>query len=562
VGRIVRRHGVPEVVAALLVARGQQPEDAERFLDAGMLSLHDPFLLPGMETATERLLKAAREGEKILIHGDYDVDGVTGTTMLTRLLRLIGAEVEWHIPHRLTDGYSFGEHSLEAARRCGARVIVSVDNGTSAHETIAQFAAEGIDVIVTDHHEPPKGPLPEAIAIVNPKVGPNEYPFRELCGAGVAFKLAWGVCQRLSGGQRVRDEHRRFLLEATAFVAIATVCDVVPLVDENRILARRGLRALERTENPGLRALLDVCGIGRQTLVAEDVGFKVGPRINAAGRIAGARIAVDVLLAATPERARELAVQLDELNTERKRIEADVLAEALRCAEPLRDVEHHPILVVAGQGWHQGVVGIVAARLAERFARPALVIGLDGETGRGSARSVPDFSVLEVLHGGAAHMLRYGGHAQAAGCEVRADAVDDLREALCERARELLGDGGFPEARTLVDYELPLGQMTPELMRHIDRLEPFGERNEKPVLLSSSLRLAEEPRVVGATGAHLMFRVRSGETCLKAVAFGMGSRRGELRMGADLRLVYTPRWNTFRGETKLELHVVDFETRT
>ncbi len=549
-----------EVAASLLVNRGHSdPEAAHRHLLAAPKGLHDPLGLPDMQAACERLERAIQDGENILIHGDYDVDGVTGTSLLVRMLRLVGANVTWHIPNRLVDGYSFGPHSVERAKETGSTVVISVDNGTSAAETIAQLKAAGVDTIVTDHHEPPDGPLPDAVAIVNPKLKSSTYPWRELCGGAVAFKLAWGLANHLSPEGITSPEMKLFLEEACAYVAIATVCDVVPLLDENRIFARFGLRALAATKNPGLAAMLDICGLRGRALTAEDVGFQIGPRINASGRLGSAESAVELLLAETDEEARRYAKKLDGLNGERKEIERGVLEEALREVEAsFLDAEEFPVLVVANQGWHQGVVGIVAARLVDRYHRPAIVVGLDGEEGRGSARSVAGFSVLEAMKGGGEHMLRFGGHEQAAGCEVRADQIDALRSSVCARARELFETHGQSEAELVMDAELPLSEVTAALMGQLERLEPFGEQNEKPQFVSSGLRLARPAVVLGADKRHLRIDVRIGATVMKAMAFGMADRREELVMGKDIRLVYTPRWNHWRGDRSLELLVADF----
>ena len=559
---LVRAHRLHPALAALLCVRGFHESRAiDEHLDPKLGSLHDPARLPGMKAATARLARAIAQGETILVHGDYDVDGVTGTTLLMRLFALVGARAHWHIPNRFTDGYAFGPHSVARAQAVGASVVISVDNGTSSLETIRELEALGIDTIVTDHHEPPQsGELPPAVAIINPKLASSDYPFRELCGGAVAFKLAWGLAVELSGSQKVRPELRDFLVEAMAYVAIATVCDVVPLVDENRILARHGLRSLQATRNHGLRALLEVAKIDGLSLEGDDVAFKIGPRINASGRLGSAHKAVELLLAQDPASARRAALELDLLNEERKRIEAGVLELALRAAQPFADRERHPVLIVAGEGWHQGVVGIVAARLAERFERPAVVIGLDGKSGRGSARSVQGFSILEALHGGKEHTLRYGGHEQAAGLEIEAQRLEPFRDGVCARAKELLGGSEFPPREIVIDQELPFAQLDPELMRQIDRLRPFGERNDRPVFLSCGLRLAEEPRIVGADKTHLQVQLRSGAQVLKGMAFGMASRAAELKKGEDIHAVYSPKWNTFRGETKLEIELVDFRT--
>jgi len=557
VAELAREAGLDPLVARMLVARGLSgTEEVRRHLAPSAQGLHDPELFDDMEAAVLRLERAIRDGETILVHGDYDVDGVTGTALLMRLFELVDAKAIWHIPNRLTDGYSFGAHSVDRAVETGATVVISVDNGTSAGETITRLAEHGVDTIVTDHHEPPAGPLPGAVAIVNPKLAGSSYPWRELCGGAVAFKLAWGLARRLGGGQRATPAVKDFLGEAMAYVAIATVCDVVPMLDENRILASYGLKALQHSTNPGLRALVRVAGLDGRPISAEDVGFQIGPRINASGRLGSAQKAVELLLAPDDRTATHLARELDGLNQERKLLERTVLDAARAQAEERGD---EPVLVLAGQGWHQGVVGIVAARIAEAFGRPALVIGLDGDEGRGSARSVPGLSVLEIMHGGAEHFLRYGGHTAAAGCEVRADAVEALREAMIARAHEVIAAADDTEQTLWIDDALPLGRMTVEVMRHLDRLEPFGEGNAKPVLLSRDVHLARPPRAIGQDGTHLLMTVREGAHELKCLAFGLAHRIGELKLGEPFQLVYTPRWNTFRGETKLELLVADFK---
>jgi len=293
-------------------------------------------------------------------------------------------------------------------------------------------------------------------------------------------------------------------------------------------------------------------------VTAEDVAFQIGPRLNASGRLGAADRAVELLLADEAATARRLAVQLDTLNRQRREIEQEVLAEARSQASDYPDADRHPVLVLAGEGWHQGVVGIVAARLVEEFGRPAVVIGLDGERGRGSARTVPGFHVLRAIAGAADHLERHGGHEQAAGLEILAENVEVARDAICDRAREMLAEEGAPEPELLIDYELPFPRMTPTMMRELDRLEPFGKENEKPVLLSRGLRLAEPARQVGNGGDHLLVQLRQGEHVLKAMAFRMGRRAVELRLGAPIDAVYTPRWNTFRGTTNLELQLHDF----
>ena len=558
---LVHSERVPDVLARLLVNRGHgTPTEAASQLTPTLHGLNDPAGLPEMERAAERLEKAVADGETVLVHGDYDVDGVSGTVLLVRFLRHLGARVEWHIPHRTRDGYSFGDHSVVKAKETGATLVISVDNGTSAVEPIAALAEAGVDVIVTDHHEPPEGELPPTFALVNPKLPTSEYPFRELCGSAVAFKLAWAVCQRMSGGEKVRPDLRQFLLEALGYVAIATVCDVVPLIGENRILAHFGLRALHESPSPGVQALLERTDLAGRALTAEDIGFQIGPRINASGRMDSAARAVETLLAADAVEGRRHAEHLESLNDARRQVERGVLEEALEQAEQFADPEAYPIMVLGGAGWHPGVVGIVASRIVDRFHRPALIIGIDDEgIGRGSARSVPGVSVLEIMRGGADHMNRFGGHAMAAGCEIQGDRLEGLRASLVARAKELPPRDAVQDLR--IDTRVQLQGFDENLMRQIQRLEPCGEGNPQPVLLAEDVRLEEMPRVIGQDRTHMLLQVRSGTTVLKALAFGMASREHELRMSRPVDLVFTPRLSHWRGRTQVELIVADFQCR-
>ena len=583
--RLVREAGVHEVVAQLLVNRGHaSPDAATSHLACRADGLHDPATLPGVAAACERLALAIARKERVLVHGDYDVDGVCGTALLVRLLRLVGADVAWHIPNRLIDGYSFGAHSVKRTVDEGAKLCISVDNGTSAFDTIAELAALGVDTIVTDHHEPSlphpvHGALPCAAAIVNPKLVGSTYPWKELCGTAVAFKLAWGLLKHLAGGERVRPAHKEFLESSMALVAMATVADVVPLVDENRVLVTWGLKALRHKPSAGLAALLASAKLDGRTPTADEVAFQLAPRINAAGRLGAADRAVELLLTEDGAAARRLAAELDDLNQARRSIEREVFEAAFAAARTFEDAERWPVLVIAGRGWHQGVVGIVASKLVERFGRPALVIGLDVHAGgasgasaaagavagteelgrgRGSARSVPGFDLLGALHAAKDVFLRYGGHEQAAGCEIEARHVDTARELVCAAVRARNEATRVGPGPLEIDLELPFAALDETLMRQIERLEPFGAHNKKPVFLSRDLRLVNEPRVVGGDGTHLVLELRRGDRVMKAMAFGAAARRAELRPATPIHVVYTPRWNTYRGTTALEVEVLDF----
>lgn len=558
VRRLVQSERIPEVLARLVVNRGHgSAQEVKDLLNPTLLSLHDPATLPDMAKAAARLQRAAETGETILIHGDYDVDGVSGTVLLVRFAQVLGAKVRWHIPHRTRDGYSFGDHSVKKALEVGATLVISVDNGTSAVEPIAALNAEGIDVIVTDHHEPPDDGLPAAFALVNPKLPGSEYPFRELCGSAVAFKLAWATCQRISGSEKVRPDLRAFLLEAIGYVAIATVCDVVPLVEENRVLVHFGLRALRDTRSPGMIALLDRTGLTGRDLTPEDVGYQIGPRINASGRMDSAARAVETMLAAEATTARACAETLETLNERRRAVERDVVKEAMVDAAS-RDADD--VLVIGGEGWHPGVVGIVASRLVDRFDKPAVVIGIDEEgVGRGSARSVDGVSVLEIMKAGASHMRRFGGHAMAAGCEITRENLGPLRDALVARAKELGRESDGKQIQ--IDARVRLEGLDSSLMAQIMRLEPCGERNPKPILMSEDVRLDDMPRIIGQDKTHMLLKIRSGTAVFKALAFGMAARESELRIGSPLDIVYTPRLSHWRGRVELELVLEDFYAR-
>lgn len=358
----------------------------------------------------------------------------------------------------------------------------------------------------------------------------------------------------------MRPDLRQFLLEALGYVAVATICDVVPLVGENRVLAHFGLRALHESPAPGVQALLERTDLSGRALTAEDVGFQIGPRVNASGRMESAARAVETLLAADAVEGRRHAEHLESLNDARRQVERGVLAEALEQAERFADPEAFPVMVLGGQGWHPGVVGIVASRIVDRFHRPALIIGVDEEgVGRGSARSVPGVNVLEIMRGGAELMNRFGGHAMAAGCEVDGERLDALRDALVATARELPPRDDVQELR--IDASVRLEGFDENLMRQLLRLEPCGEGNPQPVLLAEDVRLEEMPRIIGQDRTHMLLQLRSGTTVLKALAFGMASREHELRMSRPVDVVFTPRLSHWRGRTQVELVVADFRCR-
>jgi single-stranded-DNA-specific exonuclease len=572
VGRLAAALGVAPVVAQMLNNRGlAEPGPARRFLDTPLTGLHPPGLLPGVAEAADRLLAAVRQKRRVCIYGDYDVDGLTGTALLLQALRLAGAaDADYYVPHRLEEGYGLNAAALRQIAEGGASLVITVDCGIASAREADEARRLGLELIVTDHHEPPDR-LPAADVVVHPRLPDGSYPFDKLSGAAVAFKVAWALAQRHCGGERVSPAFREQLLDAVALAALGIVADVVPLHDENRILVRHGLHRLGKAPPLGLRALAASAGLADGAgLRAADVGFKLAPRLNAAGRLGCARLVVELLTTTSPERAQDLARYLEEQNLKRQQMERRVLAEARDQAAAF-DPATAPALVLAHADWHAGVIGIVAGRLVEQYARPVLMIALrrergdgpDGDggalVGHGSGRSVPGYPLHEALRACGDHLLGHGGHAAAAGFRILPERIDAFRERFCEHAA-----GHFrsepPAPRLVLDAEVPLGVLTYGLLGDLDRLEPYGAANARPVFLAGGLEILGTPRRLGNGERHLSFRVRQGETAMRAIAFGMGDRLEELiSRGGRCCLAFTPRVNEWQGYRSIELEVVDFQ---
>jgi single-stranded-DNA-specific exonuclease len=554
---IAKASSIPPLLARLLVNRGvTTADDVHRWLRPSLDGLGDPFLLPDMEIAVTRTLKAVRERERIVVYGDSDVDGVCGTALLVRFLRQIGADVMPYIPNRLVEGYSLTDRGLAAIAERGARLVITVDNGTTAVERVARLRADGIDVVICDHHEAGKDRAP-ATALLNAKVDPGGYPFPHLCGTGVAFQFVSALASRIPARPSLHDAIVDLGRNSIALVALATICDCVPLIGENRILASAGIRAFREAEHPGLTALRSIAGVGRE-VQSDDLSFRLGPRINAAGRLGQAERALALMLADEKSVAVSIAKELDERNGERQVLEAGIHQMA-RIQARERAERGDPILLLADDRWHAGVVGIVASRIAAEFDRPAILVALDAAAGRGrgSGRSTRGFDLHRALTSAAHHIVTFGGHAFAAGLEVEAKSIDPLRAALFAHCREHRVDDSQREI--LIDAELPLGMLTPSLMAEINRVGPFGEGVALPIFSSPTLAVDGEPRRVGRTQNHLSFNVVQGgnaATRRKAIAYNLGERAAEFQ-GRRVALVYTPRLNFFRGQAAVELEVKD-----
>ena len=560
--RLAQDLGIGPILAALLLNRGMRSAaEAASFLEPKLTELHDPLLLPDMARAAARVEDAVRRKEPIAICGDYDVDGLSSTALLVEFFRLLGTEVRVHIPHRIDDGYGLRAEAVEKLASEGIRLIVTVDNGSSAAEEIALAARRGIDVVVTDHHE--MGPVaPPAFALVNPKAPQSSYPFPHLAGVGVAFKLAWAVSMKFSRSRKLSPEFKDFMMEALALAALGTIADVVPLLGENRVLARHGLVALGRTARPGLKALVAYALRGRnERLSSEGVGFRIGPLINAAGRLGKAEQALRLLLARSEQEAQELVAVLDGQNRKRQGIEEEIHRTAREKVHAEVDLRQERAIVLADPRWHAGVVGIVAARICEEFCRPTILIALEGERGRGSGRSIRGVHLCDALQGCREHLIGFGGHAHAVGVEIAAGKLDDFRRAL-NSSIVLPPSEMVPEVE--IEAEVGLEDLSAVLVREISRLEPHGSGNRSPLLGARDLRLAGVPRVIGQGGRHLSFFVRSGVNsaraplALKAIAFGRGGDLPSCLLAESrFDLAFQPLINRWGGSEMVELNVKD-----
>ena len=542
---------IDPVIARLLVLRGiTAPDEATRFLTPALDQLHDPFSLTDLPVAVDRLLGAIARGERIAVHGDYDVDGVTSTVMLRRLLELLGADVVHFIPDRLRDGYGLEPAAIERLAGQDVNVIVSVDCGIRSAAAATRARELGVDLIITDHHEPDAA-LPSALAVINPKRPDCPYPDKNLAGVGVALKLVQALCQR--------TDHTRWLPGFIKLAALGTVADVVPLRGENRVIAKLGLEQLSQGRHTtGLRALLDTAGVLGQTVTSFHVAFRLAPRINAAGRMSTPDLATRLLLLTDDARHAEamgLAEQLEAENLRRQQEEAEILTAARRKVDTDPDIGAHAMLVVWGEGWHRGVIGIVASKLVDAYHRPALVIAVDGDTAYGSGRSISRFDLLGSLEACGDLFTKFGGHRHAAGLTMEAGRLKELRRRLTDYADTRLGPEDLAP-RLRIDGHLPLTAITPAVVEGLRTMEPFGAGNPRPVFHTGAVELANGPRIMKTK--HLSMSVRQDARVFRAVAWRMADRADFVTQHRDaLDVAFNLTENHYRGEHTVELSVAD-----
>lgn len=549
---------VSPMLAKLLLNRGIGDADtADKFLAPKLGHLHDPRLLADMDKAVGRILLARERGEHIRVFGDYDVDGTSATALLCSLLALIGAKHSFTIPRREQDGYGLSVSAVEAAARDGVAVMITVDNGISAGDAIRRANELGVDMVITDHHTIVE--MPPAFAILHPTRPGQSYPFPHLCGAGLAFKLAHGVLQAINRTQHQAAELKAFFHTALAFAAMATVCDVVPLVGENRVIASLGLKALASTPHPGIRALCEVAGLDGD-VDAQDIGFKLGPRINAASRMGQDDLGIRLMTATDPEQARELALALDTVNRKRQSVERKASTAARNAVDdPMEDTGDR-VLVLASSDYPAGVAGIIAARMVDSYRKPAIVlhVGPDG-IAKGSGRSTREFHLHSALTCCGHLMQRFGGHAVAVGLTMEATRVDELRRILNERASEF--ESFTPQSSMLeIDGVVPASALVPGLARDVSSLAPFGEGNPEPLLALESAKLVGKPRLVGKTNAHLSMQVAPpGGRGIRAFGFNLGGLLPSVESARALNLAFRPVISTWSGDATLELHLKEVQ---
>jgi single-stranded-DNA-specific exonuclease len=542
---------VAPIVARLLCQRGlSSPEDATRFLNPALDQLHDPMLLADMRVAVDRILAALERRERIAIHGDYDVDGITSTVILRRALELLGADVVHFIPERLRDGYGLQPAAIERLHADGVKLVVSVDCGIRGAEAAIRARELGIDLIITDHHEPDVA-LPPALAVINPKRHDCTYPDKYLAGVGVALKLVQALC-RHSG----RDA---WLPGFVKIAAIGTLADVVPLVGENRVIAKLGLDLLSRGPHKvGLRSLIDVCGLTGKTIDSYHIGFMLAPRVNAAGRMSTPDIATRLLLAvdeAASDEVRQLALQLDAENIRRREEEAEILTAAKKIVQTDPEIGSRSVLVVAGDGWHRGVIGIVASKLVDAFHRPAVVLSIEDGVAHGSCRSIPRFDMLGSLERCAQLFVRFGGHTQAAGLTMEASRVGELRRAINDVADETLGpEDLMPRLR--IDGDLSFRAITGPVAEGIVSLAPFGAGNPRPVFAARGVEIIDGPRKLKER--HLKMALKQEGRIFRAIAWRAAERHDYLEANrAALDVAFSLEQNQYNGETFVELTLAD-----
>lgn len=533
-----------DVVLQILQKRGiETPEDIDRFLNPKLCNLYDPTLMKDMDKAVQRIRKAIKDNEKVTIYGDYDVDGITSCTIMMKLLQKFGLNVDYYVPSRIDEGYGLNKKAIEEIHKRGTTLIITVDNGISSFNEVEFAKKLGIDVIITDHHEP-RNKLPNAFAILNPKQPDCRYPFKELAGVGVVLKLAYALL----------DADISEIEEYLDLAALGTVADIVPLLDENRIIVKNGLQKLNTTTNKGINALKNILNLQGKPIDTGKIGFMIAPRLNAVGRISDASIAIELLLTNDIHKARQLAEVLEDINRKRQNIENKIFNQAKEFIENNLDLELNKVIVLSSSNWHPGVIGIVASKITEMYNRPSILISVKGETGQGSGRSIQGFNLFKALDKNSDLLIRYGGHEQAAGLTINVKNIDKFTKNINMLAQDILKKSDLTP-RLAIDLELK-EDINLDLAKQLELLEPFGYKNPKPLFVSKNLFL-EEVRTVGKKDRHLKMKLRKKKNKIDSIGFNLGNMRQELEMASIVDLAFYLEVNRWNGYVTPQLNIKD-----
>lgn len=539
---------ISHIASRILISRGMRETGlAESFLKPSLSDLFDPFLMSQMDRAVDRIVDALKRNQRIMVYGDYDVDGITSTALVFLVLNRLGANVSYYLPNRLVEGYGMSEDGLQEAKKRNIDLLITVDCGITAVEEFAVARRMGIDCIITDHHEP-SDRIPEASAIVNAKLDGPDNPGFDLSAVGVAFKLAQALYRRLGQDESGLEQH-------LDLVALGTAADIVPMVGENRILTKFGLEQIARTTKPGLKALIFIAGLMGQKIGTGQVVFILAPRINAIGRLGDAEQAIKLLTTRDEDKAASIARILNAENKRRKDIDEQTLNEALEMIEQEVDIERQSAIVLASRGWHQGVIGIVASRLVERFHRPTVMIAIDGDEGKGSARSIPGFHLYEALKECESDLIRYGGHKYAAGLSIAPENIESFSERLNAVSARMLSDEDLVP-KLNIDAEIELDSIDSALVDVLERFAPFGPQNMRPVFVTYASEIVGTPHIVGKR--HLKFKVRKGENIIDCIGFNQGDFLKNLNFRPMLiDMTYVLENNYWNGVNKIQIRTKD-----
>ena len=540
---ISKKFNLEMLASNVLANKGLNDEEIEIFLNPTRNNFHDPFLMPDMKIAVDRILKAIENNEKILIYGDYDADGITSTTILKRFFNDRNIDVGTYIPNRLDEGYGLNKDAIESIKKDDYKLIITVDTGITANEQIVDAKNAGIDVIVTDHHEPGEE-LPDAIAVVDCKRKDNKYPFRELAGCGVAFKLICALAQKL-------ELNENEALKYIDLACVGTISDIVPLEDENRIIAKLGLLLLKQTRNLGLRELIRT--IGFKEITSETISFGIAPRINACGRMGHQEVALNLFTSDDPIKVREYAYSLEEYNKERQAIEKRIYEESLKLLEK-ENIEDKSCIVLGNTNWHNGVIGIVSSKITDKYYKPSLLICFEDNIGKGSGRSIPGFDLHEALTKCSSNLESFGGHSMAVGLKLKKEKYEAFKKEIEEYAKENIKEDVL-DREILIDQELQNKDITIHSVRELELLEPFGEGNQEPIVLYKNLKI-ESIRTL-SEGKHIKLNLKNENIKIDAIGFNMGQLANEYLIGDKVDVVGNIKINTFNNFETIQITLID-----